>query len=115
MTMKKLLLGSVAFVALTAGGPAGAADLRTPVLKAPPAAAPVPFNWSKCYFGGHVGYGWGKNTNSFGAAVASGPTARRATGAAFRISASRRSTLLVRGMEKRERAIPGPLKNPILG
>jgi outer membrane immunogenic protein len=74
MTMKKLLLGSVAFVALTAGGPAGAADLRTPVLKAAPAPAAAPFNWSRCYLGGHVGYGWGKNTNRFGDAIASGLT-----------------------------------------
>jgi outer membrane immunogenic protein len=81
MTMKKLLLGSAAFVALTAGGPAGAADLRTPVLKAPPVAAPVAFNWSRCYVGGHVGYGWGKNTNDFGTAVRSGPTEE--PGAAF--------------------------------
>ena len=79
--MKKFLLGSVEFVALTAGGPAGAADLRTPVLKAPPIAAPVPFNWSRCYVGGHVGYGWGKDTNAFGTAVRSGPTEE--LGAAF--------------------------------
>jgi outer membrane immunogenic protein len=73
MTMKKLLLGSAAFVALTAGGPAGAADLRTPVLKAPPPVVEA-FNWSRCYVGGHVGYGWGRDTNRFGAAIASGPT-----------------------------------------
>lgn len=76
MTMKKLLLGSIVSVALTAGGPAGAADAPVrPVYKAPPAVAAVaPFNWSRCYVGLHGGYGWGKNTNGFGIAVASGPT-----------------------------------------
>ena len=73
MNTKKLLLGSVAFVALTAGGPAGAADLRAPVYKAPPVAEAA-FNWSGCYVGAHAGYGWGRNKNDFGTAVASGPT-----------------------------------------
>ncbi len=50
--MKKLLLGTVAIVAL-AGGSAGAADL--PVYKAPPPIVPV-WNWTGCYIGGHVGY-----------------------------------------------------------
>jgi opacity protein-like surface antigen len=62
MTLKHLLLGSVAFVALTAGS------------SAPAVAAPQPFNWYRCYVGPHVGYGWGTNSNSFGNAIASGPT-----------------------------------------
>lgn len=70
--MKKFLLGSAALVALTVGGPAGAADL--PVYKAPPAAVAQSFNWSRCYIGAHAGYGWGRNRNNFGDAVASGPT-----------------------------------------
>jgi outer membrane immunogenic protein len=67
--MKKYLLGIVGLLALTATGPAGAADMP---LKAP-ALAPV-FDWNRCYVGGHVGYGWGRNRNDFGQAVASGPT-----------------------------------------
>src|SRR4051812_28305191 len=73
--MKKLLLAGIAFFALTGAGPAHAADIR-PVYKAPPPVAPAvaPFNWSRCYVGVHGGYGWGRNTNSYGVAVASGPT-----------------------------------------
>jgi outer membrane immunogenic protein len=69
--MKKYLLGIVGVLALTASGPAGAADMP---LKAPAAAPVAGFNWNRCYIGGHVGYGWGKDTNDFGAAVASGLT-----------------------------------------
>src|SRR5437763_16586463 len=76
IAMKKLLLAGVAFFALTAGGPASAADVPVrPVYKAPPVTAAVaPFNWSRCYVGAHGGYGWGRNTNDFGTAIASGPT-----------------------------------------
>jgi outer membrane immunogenic protein len=57
--MKKLLAGSVAIIALTAGLPAIAADLpvKAPAYKA--AAAPAAYNWGGCYLGAHVGYGWG--------------------------------------------------------
>jgi outer membrane immunogenic protein len=60
--MKKLLLASVAAVALAAAGSADAADLGTrPVYKAPPIAAPVPvFSWTGCYIGAHIGGGWGR-------------------------------------------------------
>jgi outer membrane immunogenic protein len=68
--MKKYLFGIVGVLALTATGPAGAADMP---LKAPPLAAPA-FNWNRCYVGGHVGWGWGRDKNDFGLAVASGPT-----------------------------------------
>src|SRR5262245_22540319 len=37
---------------------ASAADLR-PVAKAPPYAAPVGYNWTGFYVGGHFGAGWG--------------------------------------------------------
>jgi outer membrane immunogenic protein len=67
--MKKYLLGIVGVLALTATGPASAADMP---LKAP-LAAPA-FNWNRCYVGGHVGWGWGRDKNDFGIAVASGPT-----------------------------------------
>ena len=52
--MKKLLLGSIALVALSVSGAALAADLK-PVYKAPP-PPPVYFSWTGCYIGGHVGY-----------------------------------------------------------
>lgn len=54
--MKKLLLGSIALGALMAAAPAGAADLRAPVYKAPP--API-WTWTGFYIGGHAGGGWG--------------------------------------------------------
>lgn len=57
--MKKLLLASVAGLALTSGS-ALAADLGQPLYKAPP-PAPVT-NWTGCYFDGGVGYGfWRQN------------------------------------------------------
>jgi outer membrane immunogenic protein len=65
--MKKLLLVGVAGAALIAGLSAHAADLgRPPPYKAPPpVAAPVPiFSWTGCYLGGHVGWGWGRDTIS---------------------------------------------------
>jgi len=63
--MKKLLLASVAGVALVAGAPADAADLgQRPVYKAPPVVAPVPvFTWTGCYIGAHGGFGWGRDHN----------------------------------------------------
>ena len=58
--MKKLLLATVALSALAISAPSFAADLRAPVLKAPPpAAAPAPWSWTGCYVGGHVGGTWG--------------------------------------------------------
>jgi outer membrane immunogenic protein len=50
--MKKLLLLSSAIVA---AGPALAADLPT---KAPPMAAAVPYTWTGCHVGGHIGGAW---------------------------------------------------------
>lgn len=61
----KMLLISVATVALLPAGLASAADLGTrPVYKAPPpivAPAPV-FTWTGVYLGGHFGYLWGRNS-----------------------------------------------------
>lgn len=68
--MNKYLLGIVGLLALSASGPAGAADLP---LKAPPMVAPS-FNWNRCYVGVHAGWGWGRDKNDFGNAIASGPT-----------------------------------------
>jgi len=55
--MKKILLATVALGALAAA-PAMAADLRTPVYKAPPPPPPVYFSWTGCYIGGNVGGLW---------------------------------------------------------
>jgi outer membrane immunogenic protein len=58
--MKKLLLASVALVAVAAGTPVSAADLpsRAPAYKAP-IVAPVAFSWTGCYIGAHLGGGFG--------------------------------------------------------
>jgi outer membrane immunogenic protein len=69
--MNKLMLGSTALIAFAAIGSAGAADLP---VKAPPMVAAPVFSWTGCYIGAHAGYGWGRNRNDFGTAVASGPT-----------------------------------------
>ena len=60
--MRKLLLASSALVF---AGPAFAADLpaRMPV-KAAPVVAAVPFTWTGCYVGGHVGAGWDRTVFS---------------------------------------------------
>src|SRR3954453_24017771 len=58
MAMKKLLLLSSALVV---GGQAMAADLP---VKAPPVAAAVPYSWTGCHVGGHVGAGWDRSTYS---------------------------------------------------
>ncbi|HWK95759.1 MAG TPA: outer membrane beta-barrel protein [Pseudolabrys sp.] len=48
------------FVALAMTAPSFAADLRSPIYKAPPLPAYVPYNWSGIYVGANGGYGWGK-------------------------------------------------------
>jgi outer membrane immunogenic protein len=61
--MKKLLLATVALVALGATVPALAADLGTrdrPYTKAPAYAAPI-YNWTGFYIGGHIGGAFGGN------------------------------------------------------
>ena len=56
MNMKKLLLATSVLVI---AGSAQAADLAArPYTKAP--IAPVPFTWTGCYIGGHVGAGWSR-------------------------------------------------------
>jgi opacity protein-like surface antigen len=52
--MRKLLLASVAALAMTVAGPALAADMP---LKAPPPFA-VRFTWTGCYLGAHLGGGF---------------------------------------------------------
>jgi outer membrane immunogenic protein len=53
--LKKIVLILVSTAAL--GATARAADLP---MKAPAAPAPAVYGWSGWYFGGNVGYGWGK-------------------------------------------------------
>jgi outer membrane immunogenic protein len=80
--MKKHLFASAAFTGLIAATSAMAADAPTaaPTDQAAPTAASVseaqmvPFNWNRCYFGGHVAYGWGNDHNTFGTALESDPT-----------------------------------------
>jgi outer membrane immunogenic protein len=56
--VKKQLLMGAALGALTAMNPALAADLP---VKAPVRAPVVaPYNWTGCYVGGNIGYGWGR-------------------------------------------------------
>jgi outer membrane immunogenic protein len=65
--MKKLLLGTVALVALGAAAPALAADLAArpaPYTKAPAYVAPI-YNWTGFYIGGHIGGAFAGN-NSLG-------------------------------------------------
>src|SRR6266536_3304571 len=67
IAMKKISLASVTGVVLLASAPAHAAGLgRPPPYKAPPpVVAPVPiFSWNGCYIGGHIGWGWGRDTIS---------------------------------------------------
>ena len=70
--MKKLLLGSVALVALGVGAPAIAADMA-----ARPIVRPVAYtNWTGCYVGGAVGNSWGHSSGyATTAATTAGPAA----------------------------------------
>src|SRR6266852_4048301 len=62
--MKRILLTSVAGVALLAAGAisASAADLyrKAPPVVAPPPPPPPAFSWTGCYTGVHTGWGWGE-------------------------------------------------------
>ena len=77
ITMKRLLLASVACLAFA--GPSIAADLArpAPVYIPPPVVVPV-FTWTGCYVGGNVGGIWAKNDwndtvfGDFGTNTASG-------------------------------------------
>ncbi len=66
--MKKLLLLSSAIVA---AGPALAADLP---MKAPPMAAAVPYSWTGCHVGGHIGGAWDRTTYTFRTPARFSPT-----------------------------------------
>jgi outer membrane immunogenic protein len=68
--MKKILLATVAFVALGATAPALAADLgaRPAYTKAPAIAAPI-YNWTGFYIGAHVGGAFGNDSTFNGLVV----------------------------------------------
>ena len=68
--MRKSLLASIALVAFVSGS-AMAADLP---VKSPRMMVAEGFSWSRCYVGAHAGFGWGRNRNDFGSAIAGGPT-----------------------------------------
>ena len=54
--MKKILLGTVALIALGATAPALAADLAPRPYTKAPAYVPAPiYNWTGFYLGGHIG------------------------------------------------------------
>jgi len=72
--MMRILLGGVGISALLIVAPLSTAIAADMPLKAPPAVAAPAFSWNGCYIGAHAGYGWGRDTNSFGQAVASGLT-----------------------------------------
>ena len=76
--MKKLLLGTVALVALGATVPALAADLgaRAPYYtKAPAYAAPI-YNWTGFYIGGHIGGAFSSDNNFNGLATGNNSNGR---------------------------------------
>jgi outer membrane immunogenic protein len=73
--MKKLLLATVALVAL--GAPALAADLAArPYTKAPPIAAAPIYNWTGFYIGGHIGAAFNNNDTFNGVVTGGGDDAR---------------------------------------
>ena len=75
--MKKILLATVALVALGATMPALAADLAArPYTKAPPYVAAPIYNWTGFYIGGHVGGAFGGDNNILAPGFASGNDGR---------------------------------------
>jgi outer membrane immunogenic protein len=63
--MKKFWLGSLGLLASMAGGSALAADLGSPVYKAPPPIAAPVYNWSGLYIGVNAGGSWGNSDVTF--------------------------------------------------
>jgi outer membrane immunogenic protein len=59
--MKKILLATSAIVAAVVAAPAGAADLRAPIMKAPPIVRPACAQFGGWYLGGHAGWTYYKN------------------------------------------------------
>jgi outer membrane immunogenic protein len=59
--MKKLLLATVALIAMGIAAPASAADLAArPYYRAAPIAIPMLYDWSGFYIGANGGYGWSR-------------------------------------------------------
>jgi outer membrane immunogenic protein len=62
-TMRRAMLAFGLAGATMWGSAAMAADINRPVYKAPPAGVlPAAYDWTGFYIGGHIGYGWAKNT-----------------------------------------------------
>jgi outer membrane immunogenic protein len=72
--MMRTLLGGVGVSALLIAASLSIANAADMPLKAPPIVAAPAFSWTGCYIGAHAGYGWGRDTNDFGNAIASGVT-----------------------------------------
>jgi outer membrane immunogenic protein len=72
--MKKILLGTVALIALGATAPALAADLAARPYTKAPAYVPAPiYNWTGFYIGGHVGGAFtGDDNNVYDPSVVTG-------------------------------------------
>ena len=68
--MKQLLLISSALVF---AGSAQAADLAARPFTKAPVAAPIPFSWTGCYLGGHVGAGWSRTDFTDPGLTSAGP------------------------------------------
>src|SRR5438105_2726788 len=64
MVMNRFWLGTVAAIALVAGGGAQAADLPVKAPPVAPVAAPI-VNWSGFYLGGHAGIAWSRDLFTF--------------------------------------------------
>jgi outer membrane immunogenic protein len=74
--MNKLLLASLALVAVGMTAPAKAADMPVKYV----APAPV-FTWTGCYVGVHIGYKWGTSNQTYGGTRAGVPDAFLPVGA----------------------------------
>src|SRR5690606_17322235 len=68
VVMNKLLLASLALVAVGMTAPAKAADMPVKYV----APAPV-FTWSGCYVGVHIGYKWGTSKQTYGGLTGGSP------------------------------------------
>jgi outer membrane immunogenic protein len=55
---------AIALAAVGIAGPALAADLSTPYVKAPPPPPAPIYNWTGFYFGGHIGGAWANETST---------------------------------------------------
>src|SRR4051794_39194103 len=71
--MKKILLGTVALIAMGLAAPASAADLGARPYKAAPIAAPMMYDWSGFYIGANGGYGLGPAGGPYKAAPIAAP------------------------------------------